>query len=221
MKRYPYPIRIEIALLATALVLFAPRATWADPVDDHIAAQTDKVDASVATRMKNSHIPGLSLAVVHNGNPVLVRHYGLANVEWSVPTAPDTVYEIGSITKQFTATLVMMLVEEGNINLDDKITALLPDLPDAWSAVTVRHFLTHTSGIKDYTSLPNFLKRVVRTSASGRSSIWSLVLLSISRPARSGRIATPAISFSGCSSSRPPARATRRSWPSGSSSRSR
>jgi D-alanyl-D-alanine carboxypeptidase len=104
MNRYPYPIRIQIALLATALVILVPRGTWADPVDDHIAAQTDKVDASVATRMKSGHIPGLSLAVIHNGNPVLVRHYGLANVEWSVPTAPDTVYEIGSITKQFTAT---------------------------------------------------------------------------------------------------------------------
>jgi CubicO group peptidase (beta-lactamase class C family) len=94
---------------------------------------------------------------MREGRPVYMRGYGLANLELNVPATPATVYEIGSITKQFTATAVMMLVEEGKIGLDDPISKYLDGLPDSWSGVTVRHLLTHTSGIKSYTNLPSFL----------------------------------------------------------------
>jgi D-alanyl-D-alanine carboxypeptidase len=124
-------------------------------------ARADKVDDFVKTQMQKQHIPGLSLAVIRDGKVVKAKGYGLASVELSVPATRDTVYELGSITKQFTATALMMLVEEGKVGLDEKVTTCLSDLPDAWAPVTVRHLLTHTSGIKGYTEVPDFEKITV------------------------------------------------------------
>jgi CubicO group peptidase (beta-lactamase class C family) len=80
----------------------------------------------------------------------LARGYGLANVEHQVPVKPETIFQSGSMGKQFTATAVMMLVEEGKLSLDDKITKFFTDAPEAWRNITVRHLLTHTSGMTDY-----------------------------------------------------------------------
>jgi CubicO group peptidase (beta-lactamase class C family) len=82
--------------------------------------------------------------------------YGLASVEFNVPATPETVFEIGSVSKQITAAAIMLLVEDGKINLDEKISRYLPNTPDAWKNVTTRHLLTHTSGIKSYSSLDGF-----------------------------------------------------------------
>jgi D-alanyl-D-alanine carboxypeptidase len=105
----------------------------------------------VKQQMQKQHIPGLSLAIVKNGKIVKAKGYGLANVELNVPATKDSVYEIGSVTKVFTATAVMMLVNDGKIGLDDKITNYVSGLPQAWSEISVRHLLSHTSGItNDY-----------------------------------------------------------------------
>ncbi len=122
-----------------------------------VAAQTDAVDRYVNYTMKRFHVPGLALAVVKDGQVILAKGYGRASLELDVPATPQTVFEIGSITKQFTATAIMMLVEEGKVKLDEKITAYLSGLPEAWANVTVRHLLTHTSGIKSYTSVTDFI----------------------------------------------------------------
>ena len=121
-------------------------------------ARADKLDDYVREQMQARHIPGLSLVVVRDGKIVKAQSYGLANVELNAPATNESVFEIGSITKQLTATAVMLLVEEGKIKLDERIDAYLSDAhpPDAWNAVTVRHLLTHTSGIKTYTGLPGF-----------------------------------------------------------------
>jgi CubicO group peptidase (beta-lactamase class C family) len=116
----------------------------------------NRVDACVAAELRAQRIPGLSLAVVKDGQVVLAKGYGLANVELDVPATAETVYEIGSMTKQFTATAVMMLVEEGKLGLDERIATRLAGIPNAWKEVTVRHLLTHTSGIMSYTALPDF-----------------------------------------------------------------
>lgn len=121
-------------------------------------SNADSVDDYVNSQMKRQHVVGLSLAVVKDGDLVKAKGYGLANVEWNVPATKDTVYNIASIGKQFTATAIMMLVENGKIGLDDRITNYLSDLPKAWDTVTVSHLLTHTSGIRDYPSLPDFGK---------------------------------------------------------------
>jgi D-alanyl-D-alanine carboxypeptidase len=121
-----------------------------------VAARADRVDDYVREQMRRRHIPGLALAVVRDGRVVKERGYGLANVELRVPATPATVFEIGSVTKQMTAAAVMLLVEEGRVALDDPLSKYLPDTPEGWGHVTVRHLLTHTSGLRNYTGLTGF-----------------------------------------------------------------
>jgi CubicO group peptidase (beta-lactamase class C family) len=127
-------------LLSLIFVPLFLGAGWvqADPVDDLIQAE-----------MKRSNTPGISLAVVRDGRIVREQGYGLANVEHGVPVTAATVFQSGSIGKQFTAALVMLLVEEGKLKLDDPISRHLPKTPKAWKNITVRHLLTHTSGVGD------------------------------------------------------------------------
>jgi CubicO group peptidase (beta-lactamase class C family) len=113
-------------------------------------AVATKVDDYIRAEMQTQQIPGLSLAVIRNGEIVIARGYGMANVEHQVPVKPETIFQSGSMGKQFTATAVMMLVEEGKISLDDKITKYFTDGPESWNKITVRHLLTHTSGMTDY-----------------------------------------------------------------------
>ncbi|QEH38597.1 Penicillin-binding protein 4* [Aquisphaera giovannonii] len=120
------------------------------------------IDAFVKEAMAKRHVPGASVAVVRDGKILLARGYGLANLELGVPAAADTVYQLASVTKTFTATAVMMLVKDGKVGLDDRIVDRLPGLPAAWKDVTVRHLLTHTSGIKSYTSTKDFEKQMRR-----------------------------------------------------------
>jgi CubicO group peptidase (beta-lactamase class C family) len=109
-----------------------------------------KVDEFVRAEMQKQKIPGVSLAIVKDGQIVYAKGYGLANVEHNVAVKPETVFQSGSIGKQFTAAAVMLLVEEGKISLDDKINKYFVDAPTTWSGITVRHLLTHTSGMGDY-----------------------------------------------------------------------
>src|SRR5262245_18661176 len=112
-------------------------------------AQAESADEFIKTEMRDQRIPGLSVAVVKNGAVVLAKGYGFANLELNVPAKPETIFQSGSVGKQFTATLVMMLVEEGKVRLDDHISKYFPDAPPIWKEITVRHLLTHTSGISN------------------------------------------------------------------------
>lgn len=126
------------------------------------APRPDPVDVYLEARLKSLHIPGASLAIVRDGRIVKARGYGLASLELGAPATEHTVYEIGSNTKMFTAAAVMLLVEAGKIRLDDPVTAYLPGAPPAWSRITVRHLLTHTSGIQNHVAVPDWL-RVFKT----------------------------------------------------------
>ena len=106
--------------------------------------------------MKQHRIPGVALKVIRDGKVAKTGTYGLANLELNVPVSAETVFEIGSITKQFTAAGILLLAQEGKLSVDDKISKYLTDTPEAWSKVTIRHLLTHTSGIKSYTGLDEF-----------------------------------------------------------------
>lgn len=125
-------------------------------------ADETKVDAYLRAELEKRKVPGVSMAVVRDGKAVLARGYGLANVEHGVPAKPETVFQLASVTKQFTAAAALLLADDGKLSLDDPISKHLPDLPAAWSGVTVRHLLNHTSGIKSYTSLPGFFKNARR-----------------------------------------------------------
>jgi CubicO group peptidase (beta-lactamase class C family) len=108
------------------------------------------IEQVVKAEMASQGIPGLSI-LVQRGDDVLLRAaYGRANVELDVPARPDNVYNSGSITKTFTALTVMSLVEEGKLSLDDKVARYVEQAPETWSAITVKHLLSHTSGIPEY-----------------------------------------------------------------------
>jgi len=93
-----------------------------------------------------------SVLVARGGKPVFERSYGLANREWETPASADTRYRIGSITKQFTAVAILQLAEAGKLRLDDPVSEHYPDATPAWAGVTIRHLLTHTSGIPSHPS---------------------------------------------------------------------
>jgi CubicO group peptidase (beta-lactamase class C family) len=114
------------------------------------AAITAKVDEFIKAEMQKQKIPGISLAVVRSGQIIYAKGYGYANVEHQVPVKPETVFQSGSVGKQFTSMAVMMLIEEGKIGLDDKINKYFADAPTEWGNITIRHLLTHTSGMTDY-----------------------------------------------------------------------
>ena len=100
--------------------------------------------------------PGAAVIIARGGQMVFRKGYGLANLEWNIPIQPDTVFKVGSVTKQFTAVSVLMLVQEGKLGLQDRIEKFLPDYPTHGHSITLEHLLTHTSGIKSYTSLPEW-----------------------------------------------------------------
>src|SRR5580704_13709626 len=104
----------------------------------------------VRNEMQRQHIPGVALLVSRAGKIVQAEGFGLANVELNVPVKPETVFQSGLVGKQFTATVVMMLVEEGKIALDDPLTKYFADAPPAWKDVSVRELLSHTAGFGDY-----------------------------------------------------------------------
>jgi CubicO group peptidase (beta-lactamase class C family) len=114
------------------------------------------LDRKVQSHMSENNIPGGLVAVASRGRIVHMKTYGMANVELSVPVTDSTVFEIGSISKQFVTAAVMLLVDEGRIGLDDLIHQYLPHLPSEWLGVTVRHLMTHMSGIPDYEEIRTY-----------------------------------------------------------------
>lgn len=112
-----------------------------------VTAQADKVDDFVKAEMQKQRISGLSIAVVKEGKIIKAEGYGLANVELNIPAKPETVYQIGSVSKQLIAAGVLLLLQDGKLSLDDKLSKFLDGTPDTWKEITVRHLLTHTSGI--------------------------------------------------------------------------
>jgi CubicO group peptidase (beta-lactamase class C family) len=125
-------------------------------------AQTPTTAASVTeyvkSEMQRQHIPGLSLLVIKDGKTIRAEGFGLANVELQVPAKPESVFQSGSVGKQFTATAVMMLVEEGKVGLDDPLTKYFPQAPATWKEATVRELLSHTAGLGDYPKHFDFRK---------------------------------------------------------------
>lgn len=132
-------------ILGLAVISLLSTPAFADKVDDYIKAQ-----------MAERHVPGAAVAVIQKGRVVKMKGYGMASVEFDAPVTVDTVFEIGSVSKQMTAAAILLLVEDGKVKLDEKISAYLPNTPESWKDVTVRNLLTHSSGIKSYTSLEGF-----------------------------------------------------------------
>ena len=132
----------SVVLLCATLLAAGTSSSEADP--------GLKVDAYVRGEIAREGIPGLALGVYRDGKIVKAEGYGLANLEWDVPVKADTLFQSGSVGKQFTATAVMMLVEEGKVGLDDPVQKYLPDAPDSWKNIKIRNLLSHTSGLGEY-----------------------------------------------------------------------
>jgi len=142
-----------------ALCLFSVQFALAQSPSAAPAAQqiVAKVDEYMNAAARAKYFNG-SVLVARNGQPLISKGYGMANLELRVPNKPQTAFRIGSITKQFTATAIMMLQERRKLNVKEPICKYLENCPAGWQNVTIHHLLTHTSGIPSYTSLPDFGK---------------------------------------------------------------
>jgi CubicO group peptidase (beta-lactamase class C family) len=134
----------KLALCLAVLLILTSNAPAQAP------SQSDAVAKLVTAEMEKQKIPGLALLVARDGKTIRAQGFGFANLEHRVRVLPQTIFQSGSVGKQFAATAVMMLVEEGKISLDDSITKYLDDAPAAWKPITVRQLLSHTSGFPDY-----------------------------------------------------------------------
>ena len=130
------PLRRILCFFLLLLLLIAP-----------VLARADKTDDFVTAELKRQNIPGLSLAIVKDGKIIKAAGYGVANIKLNTAATPETVYKIASVSKQFIATGIMLLVQEGRLGLDDPVSKYLEGTPATWKAITVRHLLTHTSGL--------------------------------------------------------------------------
>lgn len=133
-------------LVACLTICFFPNISSAQ----QDRAEAAKIDRVVNEQMLANKIPGVSLAVLRKGKIVLLKSYGLANVEHQAPVKPETIFQSGSIGKQFTAAAVMILIQENKLSLDDRVSKYIPELPATWKDITNWHLLTHTSGLGDY-----------------------------------------------------------------------
>ncbi len=137
-----------LGLLAAAALLGSPRARAQD--DAIIDPSQTAIDAFVRRKMREQRIPGLSLAVTINNELIFTKGYGQANIELHSPAVAESVYELASITKQFVATGILLLAQDGKLSIDEPVTRYLSDAPRGWENITLRHLLTHTSGLPDY-----------------------------------------------------------------------
>lgn len=153
--KIPKRISSKAALLAAlALLAFQGAALAQD--------KAHKIDELVALYNKYGKFNGSAL-VADNGKVIFKKGFGLANMEWNIPNQPDTKFRLGSITKQFTATLILQLVEQGKIKLDGKLIDYLPDYrKDTGAKMTIHNLLSHTSGVPNYTAQRGFFQNVSR-----------------------------------------------------------
>jgi CubicO group peptidase (beta-lactamase class C family) len=144
-RRLPF---LVTALAGLSSVLLADAVVGQTVGDPDLAA----VDA-VFEALDNTRSPGCAVAVSRAGAPILARAYGMADLEHDVPNTPETIFEPGSVAKQFTAAATILLSLDGKLSLDDDIRTFIPELPDYGTAVTIRHLLNHTSGLRDWGSV--------------------------------------------------------------------
>lgn len=140
--------RISYAILSTMLMLASPGAS----ADEKQASAVD----NIFSRWNSQTTPGCAVGVYLNDELNFARGYGMANLELQVPIEPDTVFDIGSTSKQFTAAAIILLAQDGKLSLDDDIRKYVPEIPDYGTTITIRQILHHTSGLRDFVTLLMF-----------------------------------------------------------------
>lgn len=150
----PQPLRLTRWAALLSLVASGAAAQAPDPIATY-------ADSVVGAAIAKHQTAGASVAIVKAGRTIVSKGYGSQDLENDVPATAQTVYRIGSLTKQFTAAAIMRLAEQGKLSLDDSVQKFLPTFPTQGNRVTIRHLLTHTSGIKSYTGLgPKWTSRM-------------------------------------------------------------
>lgn len=144
-----------LALGAASLLLTSPALAAGQSCPADYAKQAR---ALVEEQVKAGRFTGTVL-VAKDGAPLLREGFGAADREWDIPNAPDTKFRLGSLTKQFTATAILQLAEAGKLSIDDPVSKFYADAPAAWSKITIKHLLSHTSGIPSYTGIPDFFSK--------------------------------------------------------------
>ena len=147
--------RPSVSIFSVALLTCLSTITTAQVIDPSADALAE-LDETIEAHLARTNTPGALAAVVSRGEIVHLKTYGLANVELSVPVTDQSLFEIGSISKQFVTAAVMLLREEDRIGLEDPIHDYLPYLPSEWIGVTVRQLMNHTSGIPDYEEIRTY-----------------------------------------------------------------
>ena len=148
MTRWTIPLALTAAIVAVGT--FAPR------VAGQSAQPVAAIDRIIEAPINAGKVAGASVAVTRRGETIVAKSYGSADLELDVPMPADASFEIGSVTKQFTAASILLLAERGKLSVDDEVTKYLPQYPTHGQRITLRHLLTHTSGIKGYTEMPEF-----------------------------------------------------------------
>ena len=139
-----------------------------------LVAQADRTDEFITAELQRQRIPGLSLVVIKNGTIVKAGAYGVANIALKKPATPETVYKIASVSKQFVATGVMLLAQDGRLRVDDRIEKYLDGTPAAWEPITIRHLLTHTAGL--VREAPGFSPSRIQSDADVVKSAYGVPL---------------------------------------------
>jgi CubicO group peptidase (beta-lactamase class C family) len=125
------------------------------PRDPRPADRAARMDEVVTAYAKDNGFMG-SVLVVDGDTVLLNKGYGMASLEWSQPNAPDVKFRLGSLTKQFTAALVLLLQQDGKLKIEDPVSKYLPEVPAAWAKITLANLLGHTSGIPNFTNEKDF-----------------------------------------------------------------
>ena len=156
-----------------AAVLLAISVTTASAQADR-ASLVRKLDSLAGSGVLENRAAGIVAAVVKGNDTLLLKGYGKANIEWNIAMPADAMFEIGSVTKQFTAVAILQLRDEGKLSLDDEMTKWLPDFDMRGNKVTIRRLLDHTSGIKGLTEMPEF-GNLVSNGRFPRDSAYALI----------------------------------------------
>ncbi len=139
-------------LALSSLFAIARSDGTASPIPELTPEQVANIDQYVTAEMGREHIPGLAVGIYSRGQILMAKGYGLANVELNVPVKAETIFQSGSVGKQFVSAAVMMLVEEGKVALDDSIVKYFPNAPESWKPILMKNLLSHTSGLSEYES---------------------------------------------------------------------
>jgi len=141
------------SLFVFAFIALLSPATWAQvPDKQKVVAGADRAFEKF-TKVYVAPAPGCAAAVSLNGDVVFEKAFGLADLEHNVPNTPQTIFESGSVAKQFTAAALVLLQQDGKLSIDDRVRKYIPELPDYGAPLTIRHLLNHTSGLRDWGSV--------------------------------------------------------------------